>query len=177
MIDLILGGARSGKSRLAEQRALTSGLPVTYIATATAGDGEMSDRIAHHQARRPAHWHLIEEPLHLADCLASQDTPQCFLIDCLTLWVSNWLMQEDAEAFRRARAALLKDLEKTPHHVIMVSNETGMGVIPMGSLSRDFVDDSGRLHQDIAALADNVVLTVAGLPLPVKKDGQPCYDV
>ena len=176
MIDLILGGARSGKSRLAEQRALQSGLPVTYIATATAGDDEMANRIAHHQASRPAHWQLLEEPLLLADCLAPQDSPQCFLVDCLTLWVSNWLMQEEAGAFRRARSALLDTLEHTRHHVILVSNETGMGVIPMGSLSRDFVDNSGRLHQDIAALADNVVLTVAGLPLPVKSQGKPCFE-
>lgn len=181
MIDLILGGARSGKSRLAEQRALNSGLPVTYVATATAGDDEMSDRIRHHRERRPAHWQLIEEPLQLAECLtpgaaSNSAAPHCFLVDCLTLWVSNWLLQEDAKGFRKARNELLQQLQKTPHHIILVSNETGMGIVPMGSLSRDFVDESGRLHQDIAALADNVILTVAGLPLPVKRNGQPCFD-
>lgn len=178
MIDLILGGARSGKSRLAEQRAISSGLPVTYIATATAGDGEMSERIAHHQSRRPDHWELIEEPLQLATALEQAAAPaRCLLVDCLTLWVSNWLMQEDPAKFEVARNDLLAALQATSHHIILVSNETGMGVIPLGRLSRDFVDLSGWLHQDIAALADNVILTVAGLPLPLKQDGKPCFEM
>lgn len=176
MIDLILGGARSGKSRLAEQRALSCGLPVTYIATATAGDGEMSERIAHHQARRPGHWELLEEPLQLDAAIKRlTDSRRCLLVDCLTLWVSNWLMQDKPEGFAKAKQAVLAALQATPHHVILVSNETGMGVVPLGKISRDFVDVSGWLHQDIAAIADNVILTVAGLPMPLKLDGKPRF--
>lgn len=173
-----MGGARSGKSRLAEQRALAASLPVTYVATATAGDGEMAERIRHHQQRRPDDWNLVEEPLDLAGKLRQDNkTPQCFLVDCLTLWVSNWLMQDKPDEFSSARQELLDTLANTQHHVILVSNETGMGVIPIGRLSRDFVDHSGWLHQQVAALADNVILTVAGLPLPLKKNRQPCFNL
>lgn len=176
MIELILGGARSGKSKLAETKAAESNLPVTYVATATVGDGEMSDRILRHKQQRPDHWGLIEEPLDLAQAISSlSDQPQCILIDCLTLWVTNWLMQENAPEFQKAKDALLTTLRQTSHHIIMVSNETGMGVIPMGNLSRQFVDESGWLHQDIAAQADEVVLTVAGLPMPLKRNGENCY--
>lgn len=171
MINLILGGARSGKSRLAEQRARETGLAVTYIATATAGDDEMASRIAYHQQQRPEAWRLVEEPLALAETIERITPAQCLLIDCLTLWVSNWLMQENPTAFAQAKEALLKALASTAHHVILVSNETGMGVVPLGRLSRDFVDESGWLHQALAELADNVVLTVAGLPLPLKQQG------
>ena len=178
MIELILGGARSGKSRLAEQRALNSGLPVTYIATATAGDGEMAARIQHHRERRPEHWHLIEEPLHLAARINHHEPePACLLIDCLTLWVSNWLMENNATEFANARDQLIQALSDTPHRVILVSNETGMGVIPLGNLSRDFVDHSGWLHQRIGAMADNVIMTMAGLPLPLKQNGRACFDI
>ena len=175
MIELILGGARSGKSRLAEQRAQGTGLPVTYIATATACDDEMAARIAHHRAQRPDHWQLIEEPLQLAEAIEQISPQQCILVDCLTLWVSNWLLQESPQAFDQAKQTLLATLTATRHHVILVGNETGMGVIPLGTLSRDFVDQSGWLHQDIAQLADTVVLSVAGLPLPLKQQGKNCF--
>ena len=176
MIELILGGARSGKSKLAEKKAADSKLSVTYIATATAGDGEMSERIQHHQNQRPDHWAVIEEPLQLANAIESlSPEPQCILIDCLTLWVSNWLMEENEKAYNKAKEDLLLALQQTPHHIIMVSNETGMGIIPMGNLSRQFVDESGWLHQAIAAQADNVVLTVAGLPMPLKLNGKNCF--
>ncbi len=135
----------------------------------------MSERIQRHQSQRPSHWGLIEEPLQLADAISSITPPQCVLVDCLTLWVSNWLMEENPAGFQHAKEALLTVLQQSPHHIILVSNETGMGVIPMGKLSRTFVDESGWLHQAIAAIADEVVLTVAGLPLPLKQQGKNCF--
>ncbi len=165
MIELILGGARSGKSRLAEQRAIATGLERVYIATATAQDAEMQQRIAQHQLNRQHQgWHTIEEPLSLAQVLTAQaQSNRCILVDCLTLWVSNHLCQSTTD-FAQAKQELLQQLAKLPGTIILVSNETGMGVVPMGQLSRDFVDQSGWLHQQIAQLADTVILTVAGLP-------------
>jgi adenosylcobinamide kinase/adenosylcobinamide-phosphate guanylyltransferase len=169
MIELILGGARSGKSRLAEQRALASGLAVTYVATATAGDAEMAERIRHHQDRRPAEWGLVECPLDLAGALAAQAGPGCCLVvDCLTLWLSNWLCAGDEPGYAAQRQALLDCLPGLAGHIILVSNETGLGVVPMGELSRRYCDEAGRLHQDLAARCDRVTLTVAGLPLTLK---------
>lgn len=167
MKELILGGARSGKSALAERLAGESGLAVTYVATATAGDAEMAARIAHHQARRPAAWAVAEEPIALADCLqrhASSD--RCLLVDCLTLWLTN--IFADEETFRRERAALIDILPALPGRVILVSNEVGMGIVPLGELSRRFVDEAGRLHQELAALCDRAVFVAAGLPLVLK---------
>ncbi|MCG8311633.1 MAG: bifunctional adenosylcobinamide kinase/adenosylcobinamide-phosphate guanylyltransferase [Pseudomonadales bacterium] len=178
MIDLILGGARSGKSRLAETRAALQHLPVTYIATATANDKEMAERIAHHKAQRPSHWGLLEEPRHLATLInSSNPSPQCLLIDCLTLWLTNWLMIEDQNAYETAKEDLLIALSNTQHHIILVSNETGLGVVPMGELSRRYVDESGRLHQAVGELADNVIMTLAGLPLPLKQMGEPIFHI
>lgn len=164
MIDLILGGARSGKSRLAEQQAQASGKQVVYIATAESRDGEMQGRIEHHRQRRPDQWRTVEEPLQLATAIrthAHSDT--LILVDCLTLWLTNLLCHPDADLFARERAALLDALPHTPG-LILVSNETGLGVVPLGELTRRFVDEAGWLHQDIAALADRVTLVVAGLP-------------
>ncbi len=164
--ELILGGARSGKSTLAEQRALTSGLAPLYIATATAGDIEMRTRIAHHQQRRGAQWTLVEEPLALADALQQhQDSTRCVVVDCLTLWLSNCLRQQ---CWEREKARLLEVLPGLSGHTVLVSNETGLGVVPLGALSRQFVDEAGFLHQQLAALCQQVTLTVAGLPLALK---------
>lgn len=164
MIDLILGGARSGKSRLAEQRAIARQCPVVYIATAEMRDGEMQDRIRQHRTRRPEHWQTVEEPLHLADAIRLHAQPgHQVLVDCLTLWITNLLCHPNPTLFDREKAALLRVLNERPD-VTLVSNETGLGVTPLGALSRRFVDESGWLHQDIAALADNVILVVAGLP-------------
>ncbi|KRW58060.1 bifunctional adenosylcobinamide kinase/adenosylcobinamide-phosphate guanylyltransferase [Pseudomonas sp. TTU2014-080ASC] len=169
MQQLILGGARSGKSRLAEQLATESGLAVTYIATAQTLDAEMATRIAHHQAQRPQHWALVEEPLALAATLAKHATANsCLLVDCLTLWLSNLLMQEDTLRLREECDTLLALLPRLPGQLILVSNETGMGVVPMGELSRRYVDEAGRLHQALAAQCQQVVLCVAGLPLVLK---------
>ncbi|HXU93462.1 MAG TPA: bifunctional adenosylcobinamide kinase/adenosylcobinamide-phosphate guanylyltransferase [Gallionella sp.] len=169
MKELILGGVRSGKSRLAEEHAQATTLPVTYIATATAQDDEMRQRIAHHQAQRPDHWQLVEEPVALAAALqrhAAED--RCLLVDCLTLWLTNLLCLDDEPRLRREIDALLDALPKLPGTVILVSNETGMGVVPLGELTRRYCDEAGRLHQAVAARCDKVILTVAGLPLVVK---------
>ena len=169
MKELILGGVRSGKSRYAEQRAHSSNLPVVYIATATAGDAEMSARIRAHQERRPLTWSLVETPRTLAATLRAQAAPdRCVLVDCLTLWLTNLLCADDEIEFRAERHALLETLPALPGHIILVSNETNMGMIALGELSRRFSDEAGRLHQELAFLCDRVVLTVAGLPLFLK---------
>lgn len=170
MLELILGGARSGKSRLAEQLATDSGLRVTYVATCQPLDGEMAERIAHHQSRRPPQWTLVEEPLALASVLeAHADGECCLLVDCLTLWLTNLLLLDDEAQAAHELQALLAVLPKLPGRIILVSNETGLGVVPLGELSRRYVDQAGRLHQAIAALADRVQLMVAGLPLLLKE--------
>lgn len=171
MKQLILGGVRSGKSQIAEQQALDSGLEVVYIATATANDDEMRKRIQKHQQQRPTHWRLIEAPITLAESLqrhAAAD--RCLLVDCLTLWLTNLLMIEDPMVLERERKALLGALPRLPGQVILVSNETNMGVIPQGELSRRFCDQSGLMHQELARVCDRVFLTVAGLPHVLKGD-------
>ncbi|QAX84158.1 bifunctional adenosylcobinamide kinase/adenosylcobinamide-phosphate guanylyltransferase [Pseudomonas sp. DTU12.3] len=169
MLQLILGGARSGKSRLAEKLASDSNLAVTYIATSQPLDGEMSDRVAHHRARRPAEWTLIEEPLELARVLRENASAErCLLVDCLTLWLTNLLMLDDAERLAAERESLLECLAALPGEIIFVSNETGMGVVPLGELTRRYVDEAGWLHQALAERCQRVVLTVAGLPLTLK---------
>ncbi len=171
MIELILGGARSGKSALAEQRAIESGLAVTYIATAEAGDGEMAERIAHHRRRRPSDWKVLEEPLQLARVLAEQASPErCLIVDCLTLWLSNLLAAEpiDERHFVAERTALLELLPKLTGQILLVSNEVGLGIIPMGAMTRRFCDESGRLHQELATACDRVTFVTAGLPMTLK---------
>jgi len=166
---LILGGVRSGKSRLAEQLARDSGRPVTYLATATASDDEMRARIAAHRQRRPAGWRLIEEPLALPAVLESAcGAGQCVLVECLTLWLANLLWAEESWRLDRELAALDALLPGLPGQVIFVSNEVNMGVIPVNDLARRYGDLAGSLHQRIAAQAGQVVLTVAGLPLVLK---------
>ena len=169
MRTLILGGARSGKSALAERFAIDSGREVVYIATAQAGDAEMAARIAHHRARRPQQWLCVEEPLHLADVLRDHARDdRCILVDCLTLWLSNLLGDADVQGFERERDRLLNVLPDLPGDVLLVSNEVGLGIVPMGELTRRFVDEAGRLHQAVAALSERVLFVAAGLPLALK---------
>ncbi|MEB0075887.1 bifunctional adenosylcobinamide kinase/adenosylcobinamide-phosphate guanylyltransferase [Pseudomonas sp. CCI3.2] len=169
MLQLILGGARSGKSRLAEGLAADSGLEVTYIATSQPLDGEMNQRIALHRQRRPEQWLLIEEPVELARVLRNNaSTDRVLLVDCLTLWLTNLLMLEDYERLAVEREALLNCLAELPGDIIFVSNETGLGVVPLGELTRRYVDEAGWLHQALAQRCQRVVLTVAGLPLTLK---------
>ena len=171
MKQLILGGARSGKSVLAEQLAKNSGKPVIYIATTNTAynDNEMHSRIQHHQQRRPSDWQTVETPLLLAKQLEQLASPEhCLLIDCLTLWLTNCLMEEDAETWPQQRQALLDCLASLPGDIILVGNEVGSGVVPLGELNRRFVDENGFLHQSLATICDRVILTAAGLPLVMK---------
>ncbi len=171
MKELILGGARSGKSSLAERLAGESGLAVVYIATATAGDEEMAGRIAHHQERRPAGWGLKEEPLYLASALkGAAASDRCLLVDCLTLWLNNVFAVE--ALFQQERSALLGTLPGLPGRVILVSNEVGMGIVPLGELTRRYCDEAGRLHQELAQLCGRVTFVAAGLPLILKGNTQ-----
>lgn len=167
MMHLVLGGARSGKSRYAEQCARDSGKTLFYLATAEARDPEMQARIAHHREQRGALWQLREEPLLLSDALAALDSPNhCLLVDCLTLWLSNCLA---VNRWEELRAALLDTLPQLAADIVLVSNEVGQGVVPMGELTRRFVDESGRLHQDLASQCHRVTLVTAGLPLTLKE--------
>ena len=169
MRELILGGVRSGKSRFAEQRAQASGLQVVYVATAQARDEEMRRRVAEHQARRPDSWLSVEAGQNLAAVLQREATAQrCVLVDCVTLWLTQLLCDADEQELRRESAALLEALPRLPGQVILVSNETNMGVVPLGELSRRYCDEAGRLHQQLAASCERVTLMVAGLPLAVK---------
>lgn len=170
---LILGGVRSGKSRFAEQLAMRSGAPVTVVATATAGDDEMRERIDAHRARRPSTWRVVEEPVRLARVLAHTAGPQqCVLVDCLTLWLTNLLADPAPATLEREREALLAGLPSLDGQLILVGNETSLGVVPATRLSRRYCDEAGRLHQALARHCDRVVLTVAGLP-QILKGGAP----
>ena len=181
MRELIIGGARSGKSAHAERLADESGLRVVYVATAQVLDGEMERRVAVHRARRPADWGLVESPLNLAETLrlhARSDT--CLLVDCLTLWLSNLLFA--GAAARQAEAgeavacemlsgqmqALIDALRDATGQVFLVSNEVGWGIVPMHPVSRLFADEQGRLNQRVAEVCDRVTLVAAGQPLTLK---------
>ncbi len=168
MKELILGGARSGKSAFAQQRALASGLNVIYLATAQAGDAEMAERIARHRAERPGGWGLVEEPLALADALQVRAAPdRCLLVDCLTLWLSNLLVAGDERLDAETRG-LLDTIPTLPGQVLLISNEVGQGIVPANPLARRFRDEAGRLHQAVASRCDRVTFVVAGLSLTLK---------
>jgi adenosylcobinamide kinase/adenosylcobinamide-phosphate guanylyltransferase len=182
--ELIIGGARSGKSALAEQRARQSGLAVTYVATGQPGDAEMAGRIAHHRQRRPAEWGLIEEPLTLVQALTeAAASERCLLVDCLTLWLSNLLFADPASAaleagerveggdfqlLRRETSALVQLLPTLPGRILLVTNEVGWGIVPLGALTRFWMDEAGRLNQCVAARCQRVTLVVAGCALEIK---------
>ena len=169
MLQLILGGARSGKSRLAEKLASDSGLDVIYIATSQPLDGEMNQRVAVHRERRPTEWGLIEEPVELARVFRENaGEGRCLLVDCLTLWLTNLLMLDVPQRLVQEREALLDGLAELPGEIIFVSNETGLGVVPLGELTRRYVDEAGWLHQALAERCQRVVFTVAGLPMILK---------
>ena len=167
---LILGGARSGKSsfaeRLLEQISVREKLKKVYLATATAGDNEMADRIQMHKQQRDEKWRLIEEPVELANIIENSKKDECLLIDCLTLWLSNCLYHECWDGQKEAFLNALKNCRTT---VVMVSNEVGYGIVPMGELSRRFVDESGWLHQVLALQCSHVSVVVAGIENVLKK--------
>lgn len=171
-VTLVLGGARSGKSRFAEDLAAASGLARTYVATAEVWDDEMRERIAHHRARRDGTWTTVDAPLDLPEALpAASGRDRIVLVDCLTLWLSNVMLAgRDVEA---AIDALLAALAAISGPAILVSNEVGSGIVPDTRLGRDFRDHQGRLNQRVAAIADRVKLVVAGLPLDLKLPKEP----
>ncbi|MCB2264071.1 MAG: bifunctional adenosylcobinamide kinase/adenosylcobinamide-phosphate guanylyltransferase [Candidatus Thiosymbion ectosymbiont of Robbea hypermnestra] len=176
MKTLILGGVRSGKSRLAERLAVASGRQVVYVATAVAGDGEMARRIAAHRRHRPEDWLVVEEPLALGRVLADAAAPdRCLIVDCLTLWLTNLLSHGDPSRLKTERTALLAALPSLAGDLVLVGNETNMGIIPLGEISRRYCDEAGLLHQALAARCDRVVFTVAGLPQVLK--GPPLEDL
>ena len=166
---LILGGARSGKSRYAERLALESGKETVYIATGWAGDEEMSARIDRHREQRPQAWLTVEEPCALAKALQTHAAVnRCLIVDCLTLWLANLLEQGDGR-FQQERGALLDTLPNLPGTLCLVSNEVGLGIVPINPLARRFVDEAGWLHQDLAQLCERVVWVTAGLPQILKE--------
>lgn len=169
---LVLGGRRSGKSRYAEGLVTASDLSPIYLATAEAGDDEMAERIAGHRARRGDGWKTIEEPLDLAEALASAaGEGRMVLVDCLTLWLSN-LMQAGRD-IDDATGALLATLGAASGPVILVSNEVGSGIVPMNALARRYADAQGILNQRVAAAIPRVVLMAAGIPLQIKPSSPP----
>ena len=165
-LTLVLGGARSGKSRYAESLIAATPPPWVYVATAQALDAEMAERIAHHRKRRGDGWHTIEEPHDLQDAIDAAPAGAAVLVDCLTLWLTNRMLADaDMEVETgRLEAALARRNGLT----VLVSNEVGSGIVPDNALARRFADLQGRLNQRLAACADRVVLVVAGLPLIVK---------
>jgi adenosylcobinamide kinase/adenosylcobinamide-phosphate guanylyltransferase len=184
-VTLVLGGARSGKSSWAERRAAASGRPVLYLATATAGDEEMAERIAAHRAARPPTWRTAEAPLEVVAALETHARPgDVVLLDCLTLWVSNALLSRLGDGAEGAPPAawrlteedlvteatgLVAGARELGVDLIAVSNEVGLGLVPPYPLGRRFRDALGRVNQAVAAAADTVVLMVAGLPVDLRK--------
>lgn len=179
MLHFVLGGARSGKSRFAENLAKqfeSQGKTVFYVATATTQytdengqtsvNQEMLQRIEIHQSDRPSHWKTIESPIHLSQTLQSLDSQNhCILIDCLTLWSLNLL---EAGLMQSEKQNLMACLATLSAEVIMVSNEVGMGIVPLGEFTRQYVDELGWLHQEVAAAAHSMTFMVAGQPITVK---------
>jgi adenosylcobinamide kinase/adenosylcobinamide-phosphate guanylyltransferase len=164
---LVLGGARSGKSRHAQARAEAHAGPLVYIATGQAFDAEMHDRIARHQGDRGARWTTLEEPLDLAGAIdRAAGAAGAVLVDCLTLWVSNLMLAD--RTLDGPTAALEAAMARCACPLVLVSNEVGLGIVPDNALARAFRDEAGRLNQRIAAVADEVLFIAAGLPLRLK---------
>lgn len=176
-LTFVLGGARGGKSRYAEQLALASGKSVLFVATAEAGDAEMAQRIARHQAERPATWHTLEAPMNVGAAIRAANPAGVVVIDCLTLLASNVLLAHSADdepgpeaeqAILDETTALLAAYQAGEAAWIVISNEVGMGLVPPYPLGRAYRDALGRANQMVAEAADKVVLLVAGLPWTLK---------
>jgi len=169
-IILITGGARSGKSKYAEQRAGEMGDRRLYIATAEVKDEEMEQRIAEHKKRRGNAWATVEEPVELSSALLAQrGRTDCVLVDCLTIWLSNLLLHRDAKFAEEKVETLVETLPRLDFHVVLVTNEVGWGIVPDNPLARQFRDLAGWVNQRMAAIATEVILTVAGIPMVAKK--------
>jgi len=166
----VLGGARSGKSRFAQSRIEAVPGTLAFIATAEPHDDEMADRIARHQADRGPRWNACEAPCDLVGAISRmQDSADAILVDCLTLWLSNLMLAE--RDIRLATAGLIDAIRQCPVPIALVANEVGMGIVPDNALARRFRDEAGRLNQTVAAVVDEAVLVVAGLPLVLKPGG------
>ncbi|WP_093571267.1 bifunctional adenosylcobinamide kinase/adenosylcobinamide-phosphate guanylyltransferase [Methylobacterium sp. 174MFSha1.1] len=170
-MTLVLGGARSGKSRYAEGLIEAMPGPWRYVATAQAWDDEMRARIAEHRARRSVPWETVDAPRDLASAIARAPAGRPVLVDCLTLWLTNAMLDEGADLAAET-GALVEACRAAAGPLVLVSNEVGFGIVPENALARRFRDEAGRLHQRLAAMADRVVLVVAGLPMIIKGDAQ-----
>ncbi|MHB9052579.1 MAG: bifunctional adenosylcobinamide kinase/adenosylcobinamide-phosphate guanylyltransferase [Thermoleophilia bacterium] len=172
----VTGGARSGKSGLAEKIAREKGKDVTYIATAEPGDGEMRERIAEHRRRRPSGWRTMEAPGNLPEAVGEAlASGGVVLIDCLTVYISNLLISQGIATGEHFRKAIDREIDQLVEicqsgngRVILVSNEVGMGIVPDNHLARTFRDAAGRANQKLAAAAEEVYLCVSGIPVKVK---------
>ena len=166
-VTLVLGGARSGKSRFAESLAPEGGVQCVYVATAEPVDDEMASRIALHQSRRGPAWRTVEAPIELAQAIARESAPGTWLlVDCLTVWLGNLVHHGlDVDA---AREALLESLAAVPGPVVLVANEVGLGIVPDNAMARAFRDHAGRLNQAVARVAGMVCFVAAGIPVTLK---------
>ncbi|MDD4237149.1 MAG: bifunctional adenosylcobinamide kinase/adenosylcobinamide-phosphate guanylyltransferase [Desulfotomaculaceae bacterium] len=175
---LVLGGARSGKSELAEKIASQLGGPVKYIATATVQDLEMAERVTLHQGRRPASWLTVEEPTNILEVLKRGQRGDVYLLDCVTLWLTNLLLEEnlprcgattaEKKDYILEQATAVAETICQGQHLIVVSSEVGLGLVPEYPIGREFRDLAGKVNQTLASKADQVYLTIAGLPLEIK---------
>lgn len=180
MIELVLGGARSGKSRYAQSvvsklesdMVNSANKRVFYVATASNTDSEMASRIARHQSDRPSHWQLEERHVNLPEAInhLASTTEHVLLVDCLTLWLNNEMYHYPERDFLQLKSSLIEALTTAKGQVVLVSNEVGMGVIPMGAVTRRFVDWQGWLNQAVADCAHKVTFVAAGLPLTMKSE-------
>jgi adenosylcobinamide kinase / adenosylcobinamide-phosphate guanylyltransferase len=169
-IILVTGGARSGKSKYAEHRTRELGERRLYLATAEANDEEMARRIAEHQKRRGPDWATLEEPVELSSALlAERGRTDCALVDCLTIWLSNLLLHRDANFAEDRVEELVETLPHLDFHLVLVTNEVGLGIVPDNPLARQFRDLTGWANQQIATVATEVILMVAGIPMVAKK--------
>ncbi|KMO19405.1 bifunctional adenosylcobinamide kinase/adenosylcobinamide-phosphate guanylyltransferase [Methylobacterium platani] len=168
-MTLVLGGARSGKSRYAEGLIEAQPGPWRYLATAQGWDDEMRARIAQHRARRPPPWETVDAPRDLASAIRQAPAGRPVLVDCLTLWLTNAMLDEAADLAAEVDG-LVEACRAAAGPLVLVSNEVGLSIVPENALARRFRDEAGRLHQRLAAIADRAVLVVAGLPMILKGD-------
>jgi adenosylcobinamide kinase / adenosylcobinamide-phosphate guanylyltransferase len=167
VLVFLLGGARSGKSSLALRLAGAQPAPVVFVATAEARDEEMTARIEQHRAERPAQWQTVEEPLALGDAIAAADPAACVVVDCLSIWVSNLLERMTPEEIETGAAAAARLAAGRPGRTIVVSNEAGLGLVPLTPLGRTWRDVNGRVNAIWADAADRAYFVVAGRALPL----------